>query len=61
MVDHKFTNDWGKRMEEILVPIGSVKVEELSPEVQWKDGNKGEERAPNSRKSKGAIEILPKK
>lgn len=59
--DHEFTNDWDRRMEEILVPIRSVKVEGLSQEMQRKDGNKGEEKALNSRKSKGAIETLPKK
>ena len=32
--DHEFTDDMGRRMEEILVSVGSVKVEEPSQEVR---------------------------
>ena len=30
MVDREFTEDWDRRMEEILVPVGSLKIEESS-------------------------------
>ena len=30
IVNHEFTEDWSRRMEEILIPVGSVKVEEPS-------------------------------
>ena len=31
--DHKFTTDWGRRMEEILILVGSIKVEGPSQET----------------------------
>ena len=30
MADHEFTEDWGKRTEENLIPVGSLKIEESS-------------------------------
>ena len=32
--NHEFTEDWGRRMEEILILVGSLKIEEPSSEVQ---------------------------
>ena len=61
IADREFTNDWCRRIEEILILIGSMKIEEPSPEMRRKNGNKGEKRAPKSRKPKGAIETLLKK
>ena len=59
--NHKFIKDWGRRMEESLVPVRSVKVEELSRETRRKDRNKGEEKAQTVGKNKGATGTLIKK
>ena len=50
--DHEFTEDWGRRMEEILIPIGSVKIEESSSEVREQKEDRGEKRMPKVRKPK---------
>ena len=34
MANHEFTEDWDRRMEEILIPVGSLKIEELASEEQ---------------------------
>ena len=60
MVDHKFTEDWGRRMEEILILVGSMKMEELSSEEQRQKGDGGERRMPKVRKPKESIEPSPK-
>ena len=57
-IDHEFTKDWGRRMEEILILVGLVKVEELSRELVQKDRTKGEEKDRNLGKSIGAIGTL---
>ena len=31
-VNHEFIEDWGRRMEEILILVGSLKIEESSSE-----------------------------
>ena len=59
MADHEFTEDWGRRMEEILIPVGSLKIEQSSSEV-WKQGDdKGEKRTPRVKISKESIEPSP--
>ena len=60
-VDHEFTEDWGRRMEEILIPVGSLKIEESSSEVQEQKEDRGEKEVPNSRKPKEYIEPSPQK
>ena len=42
--DHEFTKDWGRRMEEILIPVGSLKIEESSSEGRKRKEGKGEKR-----------------
>ena len=50
MVNHEFTEDWGRRMEEILVPVGSLRMEEPSSEARGQKGNRGEARTPKVKK-----------
>ena len=33
MTDHEFIDDWGRRKEEFLNLVGSVKIEEPAPEM----------------------------
>ena len=48
MADHEFTEDWGRRMEEIIIPVGSFKIEESSSEVREQKKDRGEKRISNS-------------
>ena len=44
--DHEFTDDLGKRMEEILIPVGSLRIEEPSSGEQKRNEGEGEKREP---------------
>ena len=57
--DHEFTEDWGKRMEEILIPVGSLKIEESSSEGRKCKEGKGEKRKPRVEKPKESNETSP--
>ena len=61
MADHEFTEDWGRRMEEILILVGSLKIEESSLEVREQEEDRGEKRTPKVRKPKESIETSPQK
>ena len=61
MANHEFIEDWGRRMEEILIPIGFLKIEESSSEALEQKKDRGEKGIPNSRKPKEPIEPSPKK
>ena len=41
MADHEFTEDWERRMEEILILVGSLKIEESSSVEQKQKGDRG--------------------
>ena len=58
-VDHEFTEDWDRRMKEILIPVGSLKIEESSLEVRKQKEDRGEKRTPKVRKPKESIETSP--
>ena len=58
--DHEFLEEWGRRMEEILIPVGSLKIEQSSSEVRKQKDDRGEKGMPKVRKPKGSIEPLPK-
>ena len=55
-VDHEFTEDRDRRMEEILVPIGSLKIEESSSKEQKQKEDRGKKRTPRVRKPQEPIE-----
>ena len=59
--DHEFIEDWGRIMEEILIPVGSLKIEESSSEGQEQKRDRDEKEIPNSRKPKEPIKTSPKK
>ena len=59
-VNHTFTEDWGRRMEEILIPVGTLKMEEPSSEEQRQKGDGGEKRMLKVRKPKEPIETSPR-
>ena len=56
MANHKFIEDWGRRMEEILVLVGSLKIEESSLEERDQKEGRGGEGTSKVRKTKQAIE-----
>ena len=56
--DHEFTKDWGKRMEEILIPVGSLKIEESSSGEQNHEEGKDKKRKPKVGKPKESNETL---
>ena len=58
--DHELTEDWGRRMEEVLIPVESLKIEESSSEVRKQKEDRGEKRTPKVRKPKESIEPSPK-
>ena len=56
--DHEFTADWGKRMEEILIPVGSLKIEEPSSGERKCEEGKDKKRNPRVEKPKESNETL---
>ena len=61
MADHEFTEDWCRRMKEILVPVWSLKIEESSSEEWEQKEDRGGKRTSKVRKPKEAIETSPQK
>ena len=39
--DHEFIEDWDRRREEILITVGSLKIEESSSEGQEQKNDRG--------------------
>ena len=58
--DHEFTEEWERRMEEIMILVGALKIEQSSSEVQKQKEDRGEKGTPKVRKPKGSIEPSPK-
>ena len=59
--NHEFTEEWGKRMEEILIPVGSVKIEQSSSKVRKQGDDRGEKGTLKVKKPKESIEPSLKK
>ena len=57
--DHEFTEDWGKRMEEILIPVGSLKIEESSSGERKREEDKDGKKKPKVGKPKESNETSP--
>ena len=61
MADHKFTIDWDRRMEEIIIPLGFARVEELPRESRQNSRTRGERKTQKLRRSKQDNRDSPKK
>ena len=59
MINHEFTEDWDRRMEEILVSVGSLKIEESSSEEQKQKEDRGGKRMSKVVKPKEVDETSP--
>ena len=57
--DHEYTEDWGRRMEEFLIPVGSLKIEESSSEEREQEEDRGEKKTSKVRKPKEDLASEP--
>ena len=60
-INHEFTVDWGRRMEEILVLVGSLRMEGSSSEEREQKENRSETRTLKVEKPTEAIKTSPQK